>query len=76
HSTTPGGSRAGAHQTRAQTRAQANPQPEVVNGSQPRVVAPEKDAPSIVLVVVPTVALPTDVAMRLLNVLEALIPNH
>ncbi|MCE5166347.1 hypothetical protein HAX54_017860 [Datura stramonium] len=41
HGTTPGGSRAGGHQTRAQTRAQTNPQPEIVNGGQPRVAAPE-----------------------------------
>ncbi|MCD7472226.1 hypothetical protein HAX54_013247, partial [Datura stramonium] len=55
HGTTPGGSRAGAHQTRAQTRAHANPQLEIVNGRKPRV---------------------SDVVMRLLNVLEALLPNH
>ncbi|MCE3050054.1 hypothetical protein HAX54_046383 [Datura stramonium] len=42
HGTTPGGSRAGAHQIRAQTRAHANPQPEVVNGSQSQVTAPER----------------------------------
>ncbi|MCD7459528.1 hypothetical protein HAX54_041192 [Datura stramonium] len=35
HGTSPSGSRAGAHQTRAQNWTQANPQPEVVNGSQP-----------------------------------------
>ncbi|MCD9644032.1 hypothetical protein HAX54_032002 [Datura stramonium] len=72
-----------AHQTKAQTRAQVNPQPEVVNGSQPRVAASDRvqeqvvqDAPSIVPAVVPNVALPTDVVMRLLNVLEVLVPNH
>ncbi|MCD7470794.1 hypothetical protein HAX54_010913, partial [Datura stramonium] len=32
HGTIPGGRRTGAHQTRAQTRAHANPQPEIVNG--------------------------------------------
>ncbi|MCE3215931.1 hypothetical protein HAX54_004126, partial [Datura stramonium] len=32
HGTTPSGNRAGAHQTRAQTSAQVNPQPEIVNG--------------------------------------------
>ncbi|MCD9643845.1 hypothetical protein HAX54_031697 [Datura stramonium] len=49
----------------------------------PRVAAPERvqeldvqDAPSIVPAIVPTVALPTDVVMRLLNMLEALVPNH
>ncbi|MCD7469961.1 hypothetical protein HAX54_009456, partial [Datura stramonium] len=53
--------------------------PEIVNGSQPRLAAPKRvqeqavqDAPSIVPVVVPTVTLPTDVVMILLNVLEAL----
>ncbi|MCD9642062.1 hypothetical protein HAX54_028660, partial [Datura stramonium] len=35
-----------------------------------------RDAPSTVPVIVPTVALPTDVVMRLLNVLEELVPNH
>ncbi|MCE3215717.1 hypothetical protein HAX54_003272 [Datura stramonium] len=76
HGTTPSGSRVGAHQTRAQTRAQDNPQPEILNEGQPQVSAPEQvqeqvvqDAPSIVPAVVPTVALPTDVVMRLLNVL-------
>ncbi|MCE0482158.1 hypothetical protein HAX54_040605 [Datura stramonium] len=39
YGSTPGGSRARVHQTKAQTRAHANPQPEVVNGSQHRVVA-------------------------------------
>ncbi|MCE5167057.1 hypothetical protein HAX54_035334, partial [Datura stramonium] len=83
HGSTAGGSRVGAHQSRAQTRAQAHPQPEIVNGGQPRVATPEQvqeqvvqDAPSAVLAVVPIVALPTDVVMRLLNVLEALVPNH
>ncbi|MCE0480822.1 hypothetical protein HAX54_037968 [Datura stramonium] len=42
HGTTPGGSRAGAHQTKAQTREQANPQPEVLNESQPRVATLEQ----------------------------------
>ncbi|MCE5166305.1 hypothetical protein HAX54_017218 [Datura stramonium] len=42
HGTTAGGSRAGAHQTRAQTRAHENPQPEVVNGSHPRVATPKR----------------------------------
>ncbi|MCE2055200.1 hypothetical protein HAX54_042171 [Datura stramonium] len=83
HGTNPGGSRSGAHQTRAQTRGLANPQPEVGNGSHPRVAAPERvqeqivqDATSTVSAVVPTVVLPTDVVMRLLNVLEALMSNH
>ncbi|MCD7465760.1 hypothetical protein HAX54_001862 [Datura stramonium] len=40
--TTCGGSQAGPHQTRAQTRTQADPQPEVVNGGQPRFVARER----------------------------------
>ncbi|MCD7452697.1 hypothetical protein HAX54_017821, partial [Datura stramonium] len=40
------------------------------------VVEAVQDAPSTVPVVVPTIALPTDVVMRLLNVLEALVPNH
>ncbi|MCD9644515.1 hypothetical protein HAX54_032770, partial [Datura stramonium] len=35
-----------------------------------------QNAPSIVPAVVPVVALPTDVVMRLLHVLEALDPNH
>ncbi|MCD9643488.1 hypothetical protein HAX54_031053, partial [Datura stramonium] len=34
------------------------------------------DAPSTVPGIVPTIALPTDVVMRLLNVLETLVPNH
>ncbi|MCE0482150.1 hypothetical protein HAX54_040597, partial [Datura stramonium] len=79
----PGGSRIGAHQTRAQTTAQDNPQPEIVNGGHPQVAAPERvqeqvvqDAPSTVPVVVPTVVLPTNVVMRLLNVIKALVPNH
>ncbi|MCD7470703.1 hypothetical protein HAX54_010728 [Datura stramonium] len=83
HDTTPGGSRVGTYQTRAQTRAQTNPQPEVVNGGQPRVAAPNRvqeqviqDAPSTVPAVVPTIALPTDIVMGLLNVLEALVSNH
>ncbi|MCE3050361.1 hypothetical protein HAX54_047053, partial [Datura stramonium] len=70
-------------QTRTQTRAQANPQPEIVNGGHPRVAAPERvqeqvfqDAPATVPAGVPTVALPTDVVMRLSNVLEALVSNH
>ncbi|MCE3050322.1 hypothetical protein HAX54_046898 [Datura stramonium] len=79
----PSGSRAGACQTRAKTRAHANPQPEIVNRGQPQVASPEReqeqvvqDAPSTVPVVVPIVALPTDVVIRLLNVLESLMPNH
>ncbi|MCD7459703.1 hypothetical protein HAX54_041681, partial [Datura stramonium] len=47
HGTTSSCSRSTAHQTRAQTRAPNNPQPEIANG-----------------------------VMRLLNVLEALVPNH
>ncbi|MCD7461875.1 hypothetical protein HAX54_047317, partial [Datura stramonium] len=35
-----------------------------------------QDSPSIVPTVVPTIALPTDVVIRLFNVLEALVPNH
>ncbi|XP_060216763.1 uncharacterized protein LOC132644204 [Lycium barbarum] len=38
-SATRGGRQASAHQTRAQTRTQATPQPEVVNGGQPRVAS-------------------------------------
>ncbi|MCD7470762.1 hypothetical protein HAX54_010872 [Datura stramonium] len=81
--TTPDGSRVGAHQTRAQTRVQAIAPLEIVNGGQPRVAAPERvqqqvvqDAPSTVPASLPTVAFPTDVVIRLLNVLEALVPNH
>ncbi|MCE5165757.1 hypothetical protein HAX54_012089, partial [Datura stramonium] len=83
HGTTPGGSRDGAHQTRAQTREQANLQLEVVNVSQPQVATLAQvqeqvvqDAPSTMPASVPTIALPTDVVMRFLNVLEALVPNH
>ncbi|MCD7462553.1 hypothetical protein HAX54_048755, partial [Datura stramonium] len=79
HGTTPSDYRTGVHQTRAQD----NPQPEIVNGGQPRVAAPERvqeqvvqDALSTVPVAVSTAALPTDVVMRFLNVLEALVPNH
>ncbi|MCE2056060.1 hypothetical protein HAX54_043978, partial [Datura stramonium] len=67
------------HQTRAQTREQENPQPEVVNGGQPRVATSHRvqeqvvqDDPSIMPTVEPTIALPTNVVMRLLIVLEAL----
>ncbi|MCD7456348.1 hypothetical protein HAX54_031390, partial [Datura stramonium] len=81
--TTLSGSRAGAHQTRAKTSEHCNPQPEIVNGRQPRVAVSERvqeqvvqDAPSIVPAAVLTIALPTDVVMRLLNVLEALEHNH
>ncbi|MCD9640646.1 hypothetical protein HAX54_026054, partial [Datura stramonium] len=35
-----------------------------------------QDASSTVPAAVPTVALPIDVVMRLLNVSEALVPNH
>ncbi|MCD7462357.1 hypothetical protein HAX54_048347, partial [Datura stramonium] len=35
-----------------------------------------QDAPSTVPTVVSTVALPTDLVIRLLNVLETLVPNH
>ncbi|MCD7457668.1 hypothetical protein HAX54_035741 [Datura stramonium] len=75
HGTTPGGSRARAYQTRAQTKAQANPQPEIMNGErvQEHVV---QDAPSTMPAAAPIVALHTDVVMRLLNVLQALVPNH
>ncbi|MCE3049589.1 hypothetical protein HAX54_045348, partial [Datura stramonium] len=59
--TTGGGSRARAYQERAQIMGQADPQPKVVNG---------------VLTVVPTVVLPTNVMMRLLNALGALVRNH
>ncbi|MCD7469077.1 hypothetical protein HAX54_007719, partial [Datura stramonium] len=61
------------------TRAQANPQPEAVNGGQPRVVARERvqeqvvqDTPSTVLIV----ALYADTVIRLLNMLEALLANN
>ncbi|MCD9638108.1 hypothetical protein HAX54_021818 [Datura stramonium] len=83
HGTTLGGSRTRAHPTRAQTRTQANPQPEIVNAIQPRFATPQRvqeqvvqDAPLTVPTVVPTIALPIDVVMRLLNVLEELVPNH
>ncbi|MCD7473487.1 hypothetical protein HAX54_015388 [Datura stramonium] len=83
YGTTPGDSRAGTYQKRDQNRKQANPQPEVVNGSQPQVAATVRvqeqviqDAPSRVPVVVHIVALPTYAVMRLFNVLEALVPNH
>ncbi|MCE5167217.1 hypothetical protein HAX54_042856, partial [Datura stramonium] len=71
------------HPEIANTRAHANPQPEIVNGRQPRVASPEQvqeqvvqDAPSTVPTVVPTVSLPIDLVIRLLNVLEALVSNH
>lgn len=35
-----------------------------------------QDAPQTVPVVAPIVAVPTDVVMRLLNALEALVPNQ
>ncbi|MCD7459187.1 hypothetical protein HAX54_040264 [Datura stramonium] len=41
HGTTRDGSQVGDHQTRVQIRAQANPQPEVENGGQHRVAAPD-----------------------------------
>ncbi|MCD9646513.1 hypothetical protein HAX54_036400 [Datura stramonium] len=73
--TTRGGGQAGAHQTRAQT----DPQLEIVYGGQPRVVAQERvqeqvirDTPSTM----PIVSLPADAVIRLLNVLEALVPNN
>ncbi|MCE3051063.1 hypothetical protein HAX54_048842 [Datura stramonium] len=83
HGTTPSGSRAGAHKTRVQTKAQANPQPEILNGSQPRVAAPKRvqeqvvqDAPSIVPAIVPIVVVPTNIVMIVLNMLESLVPSH
>ncbi|XP_059302013.1 uncharacterized protein LOC132053936 [Lycium ferocissimum] len=80
-SATRGGRQASAHQTRAQTRTQATPQPEVVNGGQPRV-ASEQVQEQVVQntppapAAAPTIAMPADVVTRLLNVLEALAPNH
>ncbi|MCE3050305.1 hypothetical protein HAX54_046862 [Datura stramonium] len=73
--TTHGGSQAGAHQT----RAQADPQPKVVNGGQPRVVAQERVQEQVVQdtpLTVPTVDLPADVVIKLLNVLETLVANN
>ncbi|MCD9645890.1 hypothetical protein HAX54_035209, partial [Datura stramonium] len=58
------GTTPGGSRVRAhQTRAQTRPQA----NPQPEIIVPA---------VVPTVALPTDVVMRLLNVLEALVPSH
>ncbi|XP_060216754.1 uncharacterized protein LOC132644194 [Lycium barbarum] len=80
-SATRGGRQAGTHQTGAQIRTQATPQPKVVNGGQPRVASEQvheqvvqntPPAPGAA----PTIALPADVVTRLLNVLEALAPNH
>ncbi|MCD9642515.1 hypothetical protein HAX54_029355 [Datura stramonium] len=48
HGTTPNGSRVGVRQTRAQTRAQSNPQPEVVSGVQPRVASSEREQEHVV----------------------------
>nr|XP_016502050.1 PREDICTED: uncharacterized protein LOC107820302 [Nicotiana tabacum] len=58
---TRGGGQVGVHQTRRQTA----PQPQGV-----------QNAPPPVPTVVPTVALPTNVVARLLNMLEALVPTQ
>lgn len=75
NSTTHGGSQVWSNQTRAQT----DRHPKAVNKGQPYVVSLEGvqeqvvwDAPSIVLDIIPIVA----AVMRLLNVLEVLVPNH
>nr|XP_009757922.1 PREDICTED: uncharacterized protein LOC104210672 [Nicotiana sylvestris] len=81
--TTRGGGQVGAHQTRAQTSRQATPQPEVVNTGQSQATMPNRvqeqmvqDAPPSVPVDVPTVTLHADALVRLLNVLEALVPTQ
>ncbi|MCE3214661.1 hypothetical protein HAX54_053007 [Datura stramonium] len=69
YGSTCGGSQAGAHQTRAQT----DPQPEVMNGGQPRVVAQERVQEQVVLC---HLFLCLRLVIRLLNVLEALVHNN
>ncbi|XP_019261540.1 PREDICTED: uncharacterized protein LOC109239428 [Nicotiana attenuata] len=73
----------GEERTRSQSRRQAAPQPEVVNTGQPQATMPEQvqeqvvdDTPPPVPDVVPTVTLPADAVVRLLNVLEALVPTQ
>ncbi|XP_047259833.1 uncharacterized protein LOC124892639, partial [Capsicum annuum] len=61
---THGGGRVGPYPNRPQTRTQTNPQHGV-----------DQDTPAVVSVVAPTVTLPADVVVRILNVLEALVPN-
>ncbi|KAH0682749.1 hypothetical protein KY285_020261 [Solanum tuberosum] len=68
---------------RARTRVNATSQPEDANRDQPQVVPEERvqehvfhDAPSKGPPIVPIVSLLDDVVIRLLNVLEALVPNQ
>nr|XP_016466637.1 PREDICTED: uncharacterized protein LOC107789354 [Nicotiana tabacum] len=72
-----------SYQNRAQTSRQVTFQPEVLNAGQPQATMPDRvqelvvhDAPPLVLAVVPTVTLPADVVLKLLNVLEALVPTE
>ncbi|KAF3683876.1 putative NAC domain-containing protein 8-like [Capsicum annuum] len=80
---TRGGSRVRSHPTRPRARSQTGAQLGVGNGGQPQVVASkqvrdqvDQEAPTVVLGNIPTVALPADAMVRLLNVLEALVPNQ
>ncbi|KAM3203621.1 hypothetical protein P3L10_031247 [Capsicum annuum] len=77
------GGRVGSHPTRPRTRLQTGAQSGVGNGGQPQVVVSQqaqdqvdRDTPAAVPVVAPTVTLPADVVVRMLNVLKALVPNQ
>ncbi|XP_070034868.1 uncharacterized protein [Nicotiana tomentosiformis] len=77
--TTRGGRQVGTHHT----RKQAAPQPKVENMGQPQATMPDQvqeqgiqDAPSPVPTVLPTVTLPANAVISLLNVLEALVPTQ
>ena len=83
HGSTRGGGQVGSHPIKPRTRAQINPQHRVRSGAQPQVVAPERvqdqvghDTSAVAPVAVPTVILPADLVVRVLNVLEALEPNQ
>ncbi|KAF3634021.1 putative NAC domain-containing protein 8-like [Capsicum annuum] len=83
YDSTRGGSRVRSHPTRPRARSQTGAQLGVGNGGQPQVVASkqvrdqvDQEAPTVVLGNIPTVALPADAMVRLLNVLEALVPNQ
>ncbi|KAM3233832.1 hypothetical protein P3L10_019191 [Capsicum annuum] len=80
---TRGGGRVGSHPTMPQTRAQTNTQHGVWSGRHPQVAAPERvqdqvdhDTPAVAPVAVPTITLPADVVVRMLNILEALVSNQ
>ncbi|KAM3247217.1 hypothetical protein P3L10_008984 [Capsicum annuum] len=79
---TRGGGRFRSHPTRPRTWMQIGAQTGVGNGDQPQVVASQqaqnqvdRDTPAAVPVAALTDTLPADVVVRMLNVLEALVPN-